>query len=224
MHAALTPALPGTTLKITATPDPVRGVNLHLMTTNFRFAPRSVDRHATLGEGHVHLFVDGVKVGRAYGDWVHLKAEPGSHTITAVLSANDHSTLALDGQAIEATATVVVPQATSMAHHHGGVPAPDNMSFSIDTAPVMGGANLYVKVSGFRFAPELANTPHAYGAGHAHISVDGVELGRIYSEASFVPLSPGPHLIEVSPATNGHDFYLDADGMPISDSEVVWVR
>ena len=223
MHEALSPALPGTTLKITATPDPVRGVNLHLTTTNFRFAPRSVDRHATLGEGHAHLFVDGEKVGRAYSDWVHLMVAPGSHTITVVLSANDHSTLAVGGKAIEATAKVVVPATGSMMHH-SGVSAPDNMSFSMNAVVGKGGANVYLKVSGFEFAPEQANKPHAYGVGHAHISVDGVARGRIYSAASFVPLPPGPHLIEVSPTTNGHDSYLDADGMPISVSEVVWVR
>ncbi len=222
-HDAMTPALPGTSLKIVATPDPVRGVNLHLMTTNFRFAPMSVDRHSTLGEGHVHLYVDGTKVGRAYGEWVHLMVEPGEHTIRAVLSANDHSTWSADGHAIEASAVVKVG-APAMMHHHGEVVAPDGMTFDMSAMPVMGGANVYVRASGFRFAPEMVNQAPVYGAGHAHISVDGKPMGRLYGPAAYVPLAPGPHLIEITPATNTHDALVDADGTAISVSEVVWVR
>ena len=68
------------------------------------------DEETTSGEGHAHLYLDGQKVGRMYGEWFHLNQDlsAGDHDIRVVLSANDHSDYVSGGDPIEATTTVTV--------------------------------------------------------------------------------------------------------------------
>lgn len=85
--------LPG--VKVSATPDPKGGYNVRVAVENFRFTPERVGQAAEQGTGHAHLFVDGVKVGRLYGEWAYLGPEhfPGSgpHEISVTLNADDHA-------------------------------------------------------------------------------------------------------------------------------------
>ena len=46
--------------------------NLNIDTENFEFAPESVSSEFVMGEGHAHVFVDDVKISRAYGEDYHL--------------------------------------------------------------------------------------------------------------------------------------------------------
>ncbi len=67
------------------------------------------------------------------------------------------------------------------------------------------GVNVGIVTEGFRFAPELVDQPHTPGAGHAHIYVDGVKLGRVFaSEYHIAELPPGDHEIRVSLNANDH--------------------
>lgn len=89
--------------------DKKAGYNVHVTTSNFRFAPEHASGEHVEGEGHAHLYVDGVKINRVYGEWYHLPSlESGQRTIRMTLNANDHRVYARDGtpSAIEQTITV----------------------------------------------------------------------------------------------------------------------
>ena len=101
--------VPAPTLSISVTPDPVSGWNLHLETTNFRFAPEASGIGAVAGEGHGHLYANGDKLARLYGPWHHIAALPkGEVEITVTLNTNDHRTIAVSGQPTEARQIVIV--------------------------------------------------------------------------------------------------------------------
>lgn len=98
---------PGATapqLEIELLPDPVAGWNLHLQTRNFRFAADRAGLEHMPGEGHAHIYVNGEKVARTYGDWFHLETLPtGPVEIEATLTSNDHRSLMVGEVPLSAT-------------------------------------------------------------------------------------------------------------------------
>jgi hypothetical protein len=100
------------TVKLIVHPDAMRGWNLELQVTNFRFAPDRVNTKSSPTEGHAHLYIDGQKITRLYGNWYYLASlEPGRHELKVTLNANGHELLVHRGQPIEAIAIVEVPVA-----------------------------------------------------------------------------------------------------------------
>lgn len=96
-------------LSIEVTKDPMTGYNLNVMTERFTFAPESASLGHIAGEGHAHVYVNGEKLARLYGSWMHLDALPeGLNTIEVTLNTNDHRPLAIDGVPIVAKTTVDV--------------------------------------------------------------------------------------------------------------------
>ena len=90
--------------------DPVQGWNLEVLTTDFSFAPEQVNQANSPGEGHAHLYINGEKISRVYGPWLHLPELPsGNNEITVGLNANGHEVLTHNGQEIESTVVVEVP-------------------------------------------------------------------------------------------------------------------
>ncbi|NNE82303.1 MAG: hypothetical protein HKN18_18690 [Silicimonas sp.] len=99
--------IPVPTLEIQVLKDPVAGWNLHIATTEFTFAPGNAGKANQPGEGHAHVYLNGVKAARVYGDWFHLENLPeGDVDVRVTLNANDHSTLAIDGAPLAASLTV----------------------------------------------------------------------------------------------------------------------
>lgn len=97
-------------LAVTVTPDPVSGYNLHVAVENFRFAPEAAGGDHIDGQGHGHLYIDGVKTARLYGPWYHIAGlPPGNHDIAVTLNANDHRVYSHNGVPISATVTVAGP-------------------------------------------------------------------------------------------------------------------
>lgn len=97
-------------VSLQAEPDSRSGWNIHIVTSNFRFTPAQAGQTAVAGEGHVHLYLDGQKIARVYGEWFHLPdIGSGEHVLRATLNANDHSDFCVDGQVISATVTIVGP-------------------------------------------------------------------------------------------------------------------
>ena len=93
------------TVKLEAARDASDGYNLHLMVENFTFSPARTGQHSAAVEGHAHLYVNGVKIGRVYGTWVHVPAKllkPGHNDIRVSLNDNQHGAWAHEGKAIEA--------------------------------------------------------------------------------------------------------------------------
>lgn len=85
------------------TPDPMAGYNLHVMTQNFAFSPKNASGEHVTGEGHAHVYANGVKLGRLYANWMHIDSLPkGNVTIEVTLNSNDHRPLAVDGALISA--------------------------------------------------------------------------------------------------------------------------
>jgi hypothetical protein len=98
---------PVPTVELIVHEDAKAGWNLEIVTTNFTFAPEHASTEHVAGEGHAHLYVDGVKIGRVYGDWYHLaELESGDHEVRVTLNANDHRDLATGGETIAATVMI----------------------------------------------------------------------------------------------------------------------
>lgn len=96
--------------------DTKSGWNVQILTENFEFVPDHVGMDHVMGEGHAHIYVDGVKINRVYGEWYYLgDLSDGTHTIEVRLSTNDHQEYAIDGQAIGDVETLLVaPNDTMM--------------------------------------------------------------------------------------------------------------
>ncbi|NJL35326.1 MAG: hypothetical protein HC899_00190 [Leptolyngbyaceae cyanobacterium SM1_4_3] len=89
--------------------DSMQGWNLEIQTTNFRFAPENLEQPSSPTEGHAHLYINGEKITRLYGNWYYLGSlEPGSHEVTVSLSTNGHEELAHNGQPIGDTEVIAV--------------------------------------------------------------------------------------------------------------------
>lgn len=109
-HATLTEAeSPAPELSIAFHPDGAQSRNLEIIVENFTFDPEAVNGDHVPGHGHAHIYVDGVKIARAYAPWFHLSALPvGEHEIRVTLNANDHTQLAVGGEPLEVTETLVI--------------------------------------------------------------------------------------------------------------------
>lgn len=112
-HPALPvdPGLPIPTVTHLIFPDAVDGYNVQILSKNFKFTPASINRKNVANEGHAHLYVNGAKIARVYGNWFHLPAsflQPGVNAVSVSLNANDHSTWALpSGDLIASTVPVI---------------------------------------------------------------------------------------------------------------------
>ena len=96
-------------LSISVTADPMSGHNLHVMVDNFTFSPQNASRAHVTGEGHAHVYANGIKLGRLYGPWFHLEGLPkGEVDIKVTLTSNSHQPYAVNGVLVEATQKVNV--------------------------------------------------------------------------------------------------------------------
>ena len=178
-----------------------------------------------LGEGHAHLYVDGKKRDRLYGPWYHLAdLTPGRHTIEVTLNSNNHAEYLLEGEAISDQVTIEV--ADDHPSHAAGEPLPadPNMSVRIrlDQDPV-DGWNLFIETTGFTWAPEHAGSDTAESEGHAHLSIDGVKVARVYEPAVYLSsMDPGPHIVTVGLYGNNHAPYV-FDDQPVAAEVLVEV-
>lgn len=82
---------------------------LHVEIDNWTFTPEKTGSETVANEGHAHVYVNGAKAGRMYGNWFHLgELSPGQHTIAVILNGNDHTEFVVDGNRIGAETIVVV--------------------------------------------------------------------------------------------------------------------
>jgi hypothetical protein len=100
---------PVPTVKLYLLKDPMSGWNANIVTENFRFAPENVSENHVPGEGHAHLYVDGVKVNRVYGPWYFIgPLSSGEHSVKVTISSNDHQSLTVDNVLISDTVDIIV--------------------------------------------------------------------------------------------------------------------
>lgn len=73
--------------------DRMSGINLHLGLRNFQIGPPELALDEGVVGGHAHLYVNGKKVQRIYGRYLHLPEElfkPGVNLVMVSLNAHDH--------------------------------------------------------------------------------------------------------------------------------------
>lgn len=100
---------PAPSVDIALIEDTAAGWNLQVMTENFAFAPTAVNQEHVPNTGHAHVYVNGQKLARIYGPWMHIGELPsGEVTVSVTLNANTHSPLAVDGVAVQAAKTITV--------------------------------------------------------------------------------------------------------------------
>ena len=120
-HAETVPAPEGMGVTIAVHADAADGFNVHIMPTGFTFSPERVNEAHVAGEGHAHIYLDGVKLGRVYGPYYHLTGVPaGEHEVRVTLNANSHEGYARDGEQLAATAVVVGADADHADDHEHG--------------------------------------------------------------------------------------------------------
>ena len=96
-------------LEIKLTKDPMAGWNLQVIPQNFRFAPEHASTTDINGEGHAHVYINGIKLGRLYGSWLHLSDLPmGKVEVKVSLNGNSHSPLAVDDVPVSASVTLQI--------------------------------------------------------------------------------------------------------------------
>jgi len=97
------------TVDVTVVEDGVAGWNVFVALEGMTLSPDNVSTDHVDGEGHLHIYADGQKLGRLYGMATHLSALPeGEIEISVVAYTNDHDPYLADGQAISAAATITV--------------------------------------------------------------------------------------------------------------------
>ncbi|MEX0720166.1 MAG: DoxX family membrane protein [Balneolaceae bacterium] len=82
--------------------------NLHVELENWEFTPEKTGEETVANEGHIHIYINGIKAGRMYGNWFYLgELDPGEYFITLSLNGNDHTSFVADGEVIRADTTFV---------------------------------------------------------------------------------------------------------------------
>ena len=214
-------ATKGMSVALRIEPDAVDGANITVLPQGFSFAPQHVNGEHVPGEGHAHLYVDGVKLTRLYGPHYHLAGlAPGEHEIRVTLNANTHAAYAHGDRPVETAQAVTIADrghAHGATMHDGPVEAPDGMTVALhaEADTTAGAVNIRIDTSGFTFAPERVNGEHVPGEGHAHVYVDGVKIGRVYGPYFHLGgLAAGEREIRVTLNANTHAAYARG-GVPL---------
>lgn len=100
-----TPSITGSVVQ-----DPSGTWLLQIVTENFHFAPEKVGTESvTYNEGHAHIYINGEKINRLYGNYYNLdKLESGTHEIKVTLNGNNHGVFIVDGKEVVYKETIVV--------------------------------------------------------------------------------------------------------------------
>ncbi len=171
-------------ISLEVTEDPEGGWNLNTEITNFRFAPEHASSEPVSGEGHVHVFVDGIKVQRLYGEWWHFDdLTPGEHEVSVEVNANNHAQYHHNGEPITASALITV--------------AGDAMVMPDDsTVPDDGHDGDYVKVEASFSGGEVTGTDNRINVAQGEtvmlvIDSDVAEHVHVHGYDLFLDVSPG---------------------------------
>lgn len=103
------PGQPVPSVDVVVRPDAMKGWNLEVKVSNFKFAPENINTPPQPGEGHGHLYINGKKITRIYGSWYYINnLPPGKNRITVSLNANNHANFVYNGKVIEDTEIVEI--------------------------------------------------------------------------------------------------------------------
>jgi len=97
------------TIGLDVVADAVSGWNAFITLDGMTLSPENASTDHVDGEGHLHIYANGQKLGRLYGSATHLSALPdGDVEISVVAYTNDHNPYLADGQPISAATMVTV--------------------------------------------------------------------------------------------------------------------
>lgn len=97
------------TLTLEVTDDPKSGWNAFVTVDGLTLSPEHASGDHVSGEGHLHIYADGQKLGRLYGGATHIAALPdGEVELRVAAYTNDHNPYVVGGAPVEATTTVTV--------------------------------------------------------------------------------------------------------------------
>ncbi len=207
------------TVALSAVADPVSGHNLFIDLADFDISVENVSSDPVDGEGHLHLYVDGDRVGRIYNTELHLDGlEPGEHMVMIEVNANNHAPYAVDGETITAMTMISVEggDTTTLdpAELEGASPT---VSVSV-TADRKSGWNVVVGLDDATLSADDAGSEPVAGEGHLFATLDGEPLGRFYGTQMHLPdLEPGDHELVVELRHNNTAPYA-VDGTVVSDT------
>jgi len=159
---------------------------------NFTLAPSKVGQAAVNGEGHWHVFVDGVYSGNtATLSFTLAGLAPGDHVVMAQLFNNDHTPLA-----VEVSASVSITVAA--------VPSVRVTTPAAELTTTTGQVTVTVELGNFTLDP-VGTPTNAAGHGHLHVFVDGNLTEMVSVRTINVSnLSVGTHTIRIELANNDH--------------------
>ncbi|MEZ5244816.1 MAG: hypothetical protein R2707_06955 [Acidimicrobiales bacterium] len=97
------------TIALEVVDDPKSGWNAFVTVDGMVLSPEHASGEHVDGEGHLHIYANGQKLGRLYGPATHIAALPeGEVEISVVAYTNDHQPYVVGGQPISAATTVTV--------------------------------------------------------------------------------------------------------------------
>ncbi|MEO1323212.1 MAG: hypothetical protein AAFV59_09425 [Pseudomonadota bacterium] len=138
MPVLLPDGIPVPTLSIVITRDWMSGLNLEILTENYVMdAPPStldmsvlmqpsINHETGFAEGHAHLYVNGIKIQRVYGNHVHLPDslfKPGLNQINVSINNHGHMYWMANGRQIIATLYIDLDQDNLVKHRFESYPA-----------------------------------------------------------------------------------------------------
>lgn len=83
--------------------------NVFIELDNFSITPQAIDGDPIENQGHVHVYVNGEKAGRAYSEAIYIPEQyftPGENKIQVQLSANNHDIYTYNGSVLQDTVYV----------------------------------------------------------------------------------------------------------------------
>lgn len=172
-------------IDIAAEVDDSGNVSVEVITEGWLWTPENVDGEHVPGEGHAHIYVDDVKIDRMYGPSYDLEGlQPGERQVRVTLNTNSHSELTYDGKAVEATASVIIPD----TGHHA------SPSESEDTAESghSHGAELITGVTGLE-QTILVEVTHVPSGAKRNMSLHTFDEPGNY-KADFIPTASGQYI------------------------------
>ena len=185
------------TVQLSAAPSSGGGWDLYVQVTDFRFAPEQASAEHIDGEGHMHIYVDGEKIGRVFGSAHHIAGlASGEHAIRVELSSNDHSPITVNGHFIEDTVIVTAEAAAGTTESAAGQrEAPDEVSLTVEAVgdPAAGWV-IHAVAGGFRVGSPQHDTD-----GYVRLTVGGHMDVRMYEAWRHVDagLTTGNHEVRV---------------------------
>ena len=87
------------------------GATLQLSVDNFTFVPLRDDLKHIPNQGHAHIYLNGLKLGRLYAETYEVGSLlPGKYRLSVVLNSNDHRPYLTNGQLVASFLEFEIPQ------------------------------------------------------------------------------------------------------------------